>query len=309
MERSRTRKELSAINAKSKKRNFLHKFRKYGHADLADEIEQCGEPIRNDNVLYTARHECRSVYCTKCHGRFVKKQTSAVRSLFDRYGTEAEQRENLVHLTVDFDAFRLYSKKGHMFLPSKLPTNTEFPTDHARYALVVARHALKHKLRYQFPSIGYAGAFEWELFSDETLDWRKRGKEAVMSLLGDDKIRDPRLSETQAHIVLFHAHIVVDLNGTPKDEFRSWMREEFTKKCGLPSQDSVYIQSLRCDRGIEESIKSLARYPLKTYLNYKRPNQEDPLLPINGEAVAELAAFRSNQKWQGIKIWCKPKTK
>lgn len=302
-----TRREWAAINAKGKKRNFLYRLRQQGHSGLADEIEQCGQPIANDRIHYAARHRCGSVYCVKCHGEYVDKQTAAVRALFNRYGTEAEQRENIVHLTIDFDAFRLFTKKGQLLVPKAPPAKTEFPTEYALSSLKDARQALKHKLRHKFPGIGYVGAFEWELFRDETLDWRKEGVEAVMSLLGADEIRDPRLSEAQANIVLFHAHIVVDLNGTPKEEFRSWMREEFTQRCGLPSQDSVYIQSLRCDRGIDETIKCLARYPLKTYLHYKRPNHSDPLLPIDGEAVAELAAFRSERKWQGIKISCKPK--
>ena len=248
-----TRREWTAINTKSKRRNFLHRLRQQGHSDLADEIEQCGQPIDNDRIYYPARHRCGSVYCVKCHAEYVDKQTAAVRALFNRYGTEAEQRENIVHLTIDFDAFRLFTRKGQLLVPKAPPAETEFPTEYALSSLKDARHALKHKLRHKFPGIGYVGAFEWELFRDETLNWRKEGVEAVMSLLGADEIRDPRLSEAQANIVLFHAHIVVDLNGTPKEEFRTWMRDEFTKRCGLPSRRTPFMSNLCSETAVSKT--------------------------------------------------------
>lgn len=306
MDRIRTPGELGAINAKFIKGQFLSEFRKHGYKDLADKIDECGTPIENHS--YFSRHCCRSVYCVKCHKDFVAKQTNAVRSLFDRYSTETEQRQNILHLTIVFDAFRLFTKKGQPLIP-KPPQTAEFPTEYADGALKDAREKLKHKLRHKFPDIGYAGAFEWEVYSDETLDWRAHDKAAAKELLGHDKILDPRLTEAQAHIVLFHAHIVVDLNGTQEKEFRTWMKNQFAKRAGIPDKHTVHISKLFENRAIEESIQCLARYPLKTYLHYKRPKWENPYLRIDGEVLAELAAFRSNQKWQGIKIFKKPKDK
>ena len=308
MDRLRTSKELAAVKAKSVKRSFLHHLTQHGHKALAEKITECGEPISRDNVTYFARHRCKSVYCVNCFKGYVAKQTEAVRSLFDKYATEAEQRQNIVHLTIVFDAFRLSTKKGGLFVPTKPPPTAEFPAEYAEEALNDAREKLKHKLRHKFPKIGYAGAFEWEVYSDMTLDWRAHDKVAAIALLGPDATRDPRFTDAQAHIVLFHAHIVVDLNGTSKDEFRNWMKDEFPKRLGIPVHDTIHISSLRADRTIEESIQCLARYPLKTYLHYKRPNWTHPYLRIDGEVVAELAAFRSQIRWQQIKISKKSKS-
>ena len=290
-----TKSQWDAINAKAIKAKFFNHFNNHGHKHLADKIEECGEPDENYNTSHTVIKRCGSVYCVKCHAEYVAKETKAVRALFDRYKTEANQRRNIFHLTIVFDAFRLFTKKGQLFVPKPLAT-ADFPTDYAKTALVDARHKLKHKLRHQFPDIGYAGAFEWEVYSDMTLNWRAHDKAAAIALLGPDATRDPQLTYAQAHIVLFHAHIVVDLNDTPEKDFRKWMRNEFPKRAGIPVKGTVHIGSLWKSRTIEESLQNLARYPYKTYLHYKRPTWANPHLPIEGEVVAELAAFRSSLK-------------
>lgn len=303
MATARTDKQIRAINAKFIKSQFLTAFRQNGHRDLADKISHCGDVI--ENRPYLAYHKCRSVYCVKCHKEAVAKQTKAVRSLFDRYPTEADQRQNLFHLTIKFDAFRLFTKKGAILVPNP-PQETCFPTEYAMTALEDARYQFKHKLRHQFPAIGYAGAFEWEVYSDETLDWRSDDKEFMKELLGNDELRDPRLSESQAHMVLFHAHIVVDLNGVPEMDFRKWMRDEFPKRTGLPEKHTVHLTRLYQEPSIDESIQVLARYPMKTYLHYKRPKFENPYRRIDGKVLAELASFRSSLTWNQIKVFKKP---
>ena len=295
MGKSISKSQWRAISAKNTKAKFLRHFNKHGHKHLADKIEECGKPDQNYSGSYTAIKRCSSVYCTKCHKEYVAKETKAVRALFDGYMTEADQRQNIFHLTIVFDAFRLFTKKGQLFVP-KPPATVDFPTDYAKTALADARLKLKHKLRHQFPDIGYAGAFEWEVYSDKTLNWRAHDKAAAIALLGRDATRDPLLTDAQAHIALFHAHIVVDLNGTPEQDFRKWMRNEFPKRAGIPVKGTVHIGSLWKSRTIEESLQNLARYPYKTYLHYKRPTWANPHLPIEGEVVAELAAFRSSLK-------------
>lgn len=237
----------------------------HGAADVWERIRDCG----------TDRKRCGSLHCVRCFSRYVDHQTKRVRPLFDRYATEADQRANIRHFTVLFDAFGfdLHSKPYPTLSIDRVKAAREFASNEL--------YALKRR----FPSITIVGAFEIEPLDGPTKALRKDAT-AVDTLLSKGQHRNtgPSLHNVATiagmqpwadHVVLYHGHFVVDLNGTPDRDFREWCHARWGHKCpSNPVRRGVHIQKLYMNRTIDESMAVLARYPFKTPFHYHVPNNK-----------------------------------
>lgn len=235
-----------------------------GHVayDVWERIRDCG----------TDRMRCGSRYCTKCFNRYVDSQTTLMRQLFANHATEADQRANIRQLTVLFDAFPfdLHSKA--------YPTICAQRSDKAR---AYARKEIQ-ALKRRFPAITIVGAFEMEPIDGPTKESR-RDSSALDTLLrvgmarhtghGIYRTHVPSSMQQWAnHLILYHGHFVVDLNGTDDKDFRVWCHSRWgNKRRNDPVRRGVHVQNLYTTRTIEQSLQTLARYPLKTPFHYHVP--------------------------------------
>lgn len=234
----------------------------HGAYDVWERISNCG----------TDRKRCGSRYCTKCFNRYVATQTGLVEKLFDNYATEADQRDNIRQLTVLFDAF-------HFDLHSKpYPTLSPARVDVAR---AFARKELQ-ALKRRFPSITVVGALEMEPIDGPTKA-RRKDSSAIDALLVMGAHRDtapgvyrfltaPGMQQWADYLILYHGHFVVDLNGTDDKDFRSWCHKRWGhNRPKNPVRRGAYVQRLYKNRTIQQSLQTMARYPLKTPFHYHVP--------------------------------------
>jgi len=234
----------------------------HGAYDVWERIRDCG----------TDRRRCGSRYCTKCFNRYVATQTDQVEELFDNYSTEADQRANIRQLTVLFDAFRfdLHSKA----YPTICAQRSNKARDYARREL--------EALKRHFPSIRIVGALEMEPIDGPTKA-RRKDSSAIDALLVMGAHRDttpgvyrfltaPGMQQWADHLILYHGHFVVDLNGTDDKDFRSWCHKRWGhNRPKNPVRRGAYVQRLYTNRTIQQSLQTLARYPLKTPFHYHVP--------------------------------------
>lgn len=237
----------------------------HGAAHVWVRIQDCG----------TDRKRCGSQHCTRCFNRYVETQTQRVRDAFGRYTSEVDQRANIRHLTVLFDAF------GFDLHSKPYPT---LPIQRVKAARHYARTEL-YALKRHFPAVKIVGAFEIEPIDGPTKALRKDAS-AINSLLvkGQHRSTGPSLHNVATiagmqqwnhHVVLFHGHFVVDLNGTSDKDFRKWCHARWGNNCRtIRVKRGVHIQQLYTDRTIDESINMLSRYPLKTPFHYHVPKDK-----------------------------------
>lgn len=268
--------KASALTVKRKRAWMERALCAHGADQVWDRIRDCG----------TDRKRCGSQHCTRCFNRYVETQTTRVRALFGRYTSEADQRANIRHLTVLFDAFGfdLYSKP--------YPT---LPIQRVKAARHYARTEL-YALKRHFPAVTIVGAFEMEPIDAPTKALRKDAS-AIDALLDKGQCRStvpslynvvsiPSMQQWDDHVVLFHGHFVIDLNGTSDRDFREWCHARWGHNCpNTPVRRGAYIQKLYTNRKIDESINVLSRYPLKTPFHFHIPR--DKL----GNLVAELRLY------------------
>ena len=239
-----------ALTVKRKRAWMERALRTHGAAQVWDRIRDCG----------TDRKRCGSQHCTRCFNRYVETQTKRVRALFGRYTSEADQRANIRHLTVLFDAF------GFDLHSKPYPT---LPIQRVKAARDYARTEL-YALKRHFPAVTIVGAFEIEPIDGPTKALRKDAS-AISSLLtkGQQRNTGPSLHNVATiagmqqwddHVVLYHGHFVVDLNGTSDKDFRKWCHARWGHNCpDTPVRRGVYIQKLYTDRTIDKSIDILSR--------------------------------------------------
>ena len=90
------------------------------------------------------------------------------------------------------------------------------------------------------------------------------------------------------HLILYHGHFVVDLNGTEDREFRSWCHQRWGhNRPKNPVRRGAYVQRLYKNRTIQQSLQTLARYPLKTPFYYHVPKNNRGQL-VNQQRRYEL---------------------
>lgn len=127
------------------------------------------------------------------------------------------------------------------------------------------------------------------------------------------------LPESEFHglqyAVLLHMHVVIDLNGTSRDDVARWLTgkavgtRRFTGQWQLPYQ--VMIKSLFVDKPVADSLRHISFYPIKGPLTFNYENtapKEDEKLPdgdprhFNDEALALIAWLQHGVGHEGLRI-------
>jgi hypothetical protein len=232
--------------------------------------------------------------------------------LFGGYATGTDQRENIRHVSVLFDAygFDLESRPHPVFPLQRTLAGIKYARDEVQ--------ALKRR----FPNIKILGALELDVLDAVARGLQKNPKtmEALLSAgLARDYYRSPLcrlvpppgMEEWEEHVLVLHAHLVVDLNGADKRAFRNWCHERWGNtrpKNRVPRPKNrvprgVHITPLRLDRPIETSINMLARYPLKTPFHYHVPKDKAgcDIAPRRALEPAILSAMIVGRSQLGIR--------
>lgn len=267
----------------------------HGEWKLWQRIRDCG----------TDRRRCGSPHCVHCHRRFVKGQARLMNRLFERYATEADQRENIRHVSVLFDAygFDLESRPHPVFPLQRTLAGIKYARDEVQ------------ALKRHFPNIKILGALEIDVLDAVARGLQKNPKtlEALLSAgLARDHYRSPLwclvpppgMEEWDEHLLVLHMHLVVDLSGTDSRAFRKWCHKRWgNTRPKNPVPRGVHIAPLRFDRAIETSIKMLARYPLKTPFHYHVPKDRlgRDVAPRRALEPAILAAMVVGRSQLGIR--------
>jgi hypothetical protein len=270
----------------------------FGHASLWDSMDECRKPAdqRFD------RDRCGTIYCIPCYNRAINNQRKRIAAVFQRHSTEADQRQHLRSVTLLFDAygFDLWAKPYPVF-----------PYDRTLKGIEYARGELK-KLKRKFPNLVMVGAFELEPMDNQARSLRLNRK-ATDALLDDGVIRDTavgikrisvpaRMTMWQDHVLVLHAHILMELKGTDINAFDTYCRQRLgndRKMNKVPR--GVVINPLRPHMTIEESITGISKYPYKTFFHYDHPKS---LKGIVSPAMYEdevLAAMIVGHKLLGTK--------
>jgi hypothetical protein len=271
--------------------------------ELRDKISDCG----------TDRRRCGSPYCVRCHSRFLKGQERPMRRLFNRYASEVDQRQNIRFLTILFDAYGFDARKSF----GRQQFSLAFPLRRTQAAIKYARAEIQ-VLKRRFPKLKIVGAFEMDVL-DATARSLRNDATTLQALLKAGEVRDqrasflrlicpPTMASWQDHVIIFHAHLVVDLDGTDEQMFRDWCHKRWGKNCPNNSiPHGVHITRLRSDRAIENSIEMLARYPLKTPFHYHVPRDAKgrlvaPKRPLEKPILAAMVVGRSALGIRGIRV-------
>lgn len=270
----------------------------FGLAPLWDKMDECRKPTgqRHD------RDRCGTIYCIQCYNRAVARQHQRITKLFQRHSSEAEQRQHLRHVTLLFDAygFDLWSKPYPVFPYDRTLTGI----DYARKEL----NALKRK----FPELVMVGAFELEPMDGPARNRRYNAK-AIVALLNDGAVRDTGLgikrisvptgmAKWQDHVLVLHAHILMDLQGTDISAFDTYCRQRFgnlRKVNKVPR--GVVINPLRDNMTIPESITGISKYPYKTFFHYDLPKRLKGIVQPTMYEEEILAAMIHGHKRLGTK--------
>lgn len=184
--------------------------------------------------------------------------------------------------------------------------------------LVDLRHALggKHRHTKKAATIarlaGQRSRKRGSVDDDPGSYGRGQLRDEARAIIAKGEIPDPERYPGLRYAVLLHFHAIVDLNGTPRADFETWLRgrtnegrseRRFKGHWRLP--DQVMVQRLHEDRDLVDSLRAMSAYPLKPQIefNYDLPEDElgDRLIPQR-----ELAAhiwLQSEIGRKGLKIW------
>ena len=283
--------------------------------ELFNKMLECGDRY-NGNLM-----ECHSLYCAKegerkngkpnsCFKRITEEQKRVMASALNRYGTEAEQRENLRSVTILFSVFGYdLAKSAYPTFPLDLAIDKGNPKSTGRLigtvmdAKAKADSQLK-AMKNRFPSAAWLGAYSWETIRLDCLGAKK--EKSVEALLkhskaegieadGQSVVFGDSMDRWRKHYITFHAHLVVDLRGTDAAAFRAYCH----KRWGLegnnkrPVPDGVKIKNLVDGKNVAESLETLAVYPFLNQWNYKydyngEDEEEYPIVRLEPEILSAL---------------------
>jgi hypothetical protein len=248
----------------------------FGHAALWHKMDDCRKPAdeRHD------RERCGTIYCIPCYNRAIERQRERIISVFQRHTSEQAQRSHLRHVTLLFDAY------GFDLWAKSYPT---FPYDRTLAGIEYARKELR-AMKRKFPNLVMVGGIELEPM-DKDARQRRYNSKATDSLLLEGAVRDRAvgyrrisvpsgMEKWQDHIILLHAHILMDINGTDEQAFKSYCQERLGNKRKVnPVPRGVVINPLRDNKTINESIDGISRYPYKTFFHYNLPKRLKDQVP------------------------------
>ena len=255
------------------------------------------------------RRRCGSPHCIKCHKRFVAGQVRLMNQLFARYASESDQRKNIRHVSILLDAygFDLESKPYPVF-----------PVERTGDGIKYARTEIQ-ALKRRFPDVKILGALELDVLDEEARGLQKRQR-TIDALLSASAVRDrygrplynlvpPNgMEEWDNHILLLHAHLVVDLNETDEADFRRWCHKRWgNARSENPVPRGVHITPLYLDRKVDVSAAILARYPLKTPFHYHVPKDKTgrdvaPRRPLEPSILSAMVVGRAALGIRGLRV-------
>lgn len=244
---------------------------------LMDKMEACGTKVEHPN--YTSTIECQSLYCAKrkhpktkkvqsCYVKFVDTQKDKIATVLKKYATKAEHQNELRQVTILFSTFGFDTSGAYPVFPMDVVTD----------AIEQARGELLY-LKNKFPKVRWRGGFSWEIAHPDYLGKKKRKTLKVLKEHSEKEglFYKPKggyshlESPWKEHLITFHCHLIVDLNGTNPDDFY----DACHKKWGLignikrPVPDGVLVQTLNPKKPIEDSLMSMAQYPFRNQFDYK----------------------------------------
>jgi len=244
-----------------------------GHFNEWDKIEECGRGSY-----------CSSLFCVACFNRAVISRTTSVRNLFEEYDSERDQREQICHVTIlnRCIPFRVYTDAKRHYL--------EINKNEVLDAIRTAKDELKAVRRHwkKEGNVKISGFFEFHLFDTKSLQNRKDTR--TVNSLHNYVVYDsnsPLQNIADNHFVLVHSHSVVSLNGVNKEDFREYLKEMY------PLNRQSYLQSLRSDRAINQTIETLARYPLKSPFCYSETDPKVVKRRIDESVFSSLIMARN----------------
>lgn len=230
--------------------------------DLSGKMDDCGD----DNGWGTPK-KCGSPYCIRCFPEMVGNQKALMAKALNRYATEADQRANLKWVTILFASFGFdLLDKGH-------PT---FPLDTAKKAKATAGNELE-TLGAKFPSAVWLGGYSWETVR---LDVASQYKHATIDALMDasslaglvapapSPIFTSPMDKWRKHLIIFHAHLVLDLAGTDAQAFHTYCHGKWGMGRGVPR--GVLKMPLVTNKAVPDSLDTLAVYPYLNQWIYKQ---------------------------------------
>lgn len=204
--------------------------------DLADRIEGCRKGQR-----------CSSLWCRTCRGRSAYGLTSRIRDHVEsRFGNDHDAaRDNLLFVTPLFDLVSVCD------LPRVKQTMKKARDDFLA-------------LKRVFPELWWQGAFEFELIDFKALmewDGANKGKRETLAALHDwDEKTNLNLCPTY---VLVHAHFLIDLNGTKREDVTAWLSQRYNR---APCQ--VHWQGIQAGQSFEDLSRKIGSYPFKDRVQF-----------------------------------------
>lgn len=240
---------------------------------LGSSIASCGNMDGWGNVI-----NCRSPYCMRCGGRMIKSQQQIISTALNKYFTDQEQRDNLKHLTILFSIFPFDTSSA---------TYPIFPMDMAIAAKKDADRMLRNfSALKRFKGLRWRGAYSWEAIHHNYLtDKKLRTNTALKKASALYQPAIPPNGKWQHHQILFHAHLVVDLNGLDRNAVAEYCHQHWgNKKAINPVPDGAQLDSLIYNKPVSDSLNALAKYPFKSKFDYNDANRT----PLEPQILAAL---------------------
>ena len=238
-------------------RKPYQQFLLYRQQRLASALDTAGESALLDQIQGCKRPRspvCGSLYCPKCYSFFRDAQQKLVdRNIINKHSSVADLHKNLRSLTI---------------LHSVIPLDQYHQIDLKLLRSDIRKHRRKFETlaKRTFPSISMVGAFEFEIH-DQINNLQMPRKQATVIDLPNASFFWP-----SRHILIFHSHLLVDLNGTSDANFIAACKRRW------PSKNAVLVKRLTNNqqKPISKSIQHIVRYPFKAQFSYPDPNRDNP---------------------------------
>lgn len=270
--------KTAAIGTALGQRAYYHK--------LGASIASCGDVDGWGNII-----NCRSPYCMRCGGKMIGAQQKIIATALAKYPTNQQQRDNLRHLTILFAVFPFDTSSA---------TYPVFPTDTAIAAKKDADRMLRNfGALKRFKGMRWRGAYSWESIRDNLLtDTKRRTITALKKASTAYQPATPPKGKWQHHRILFHAHLVVDLNGLDRNAVAGYCRQHWgNNKAVNRVPDGAQLDSLFYNKPVDDSLDDLAKYPLKSKFDYNDDNNttlEPDVLAALCDGLTQLNRRGSN---------------
>ncbi len=263
--------------------------------NLGASMASCGDVDGWGNII-----NCRSPYCMRCGGTMIKNQQNVIATALAKYPTHQQQRDNLKHLTILFAIYPFDT------------TRTTYPVFPMATAIAAKKDADRMLRNFRalkrFKGLRWRGAFSWEAIHLHRLTDKKLVTDtALIKASAAYQPATPPTGKWQHHRLLFHAHLVVDLDGLDRDAVADYCHEHWgNDKKEYPVPDGAQLDSLFPSMPVNESLDWLARYPLKSKFDYNDANNttlEPDVLAALCDGLTQLnrrgrnGVILSNHNW------------